>query len=92
MGLVSQSKILMQIKKIRNLVTAFETFESISASPGKGEISRLELQVSLMERAGSPHFACAADSKIVDVHLQWYSVCRSGCKGKTEMMRKSKQL
>ncbi len=65
-GLVSQSKILVQIKKIRNLVTAFETFESISASPGKGEISRLELQVSLMERAGSPHFACAADSKIVD--------------------------
>lgn len=38
---------LVQIKKIRNLVSAFDTFESISANPGRGEFSRLELQVNL---------------------------------------------
>lgn len=36
-----------QVKKIRGLKRAFETFEEISDSPGKGAFGQLELRVSL---------------------------------------------
>ena len=62
LSLVLTLRALMQIKKIRNLISAFETFESISANPGKGDISRLELQVNICRKSSS---VITSDSQFV---------------------------
>ena len=42
---------MAQVKKVRNLQSAFDAFERISRTPGRADISMLELQVLIWNPA-----------------------------------------
>ena len=53
---------LLQVKKLKLLVQAFETFERISLTPGNGDITIVELQVKTCLLNGVKLFAWLASS------------------------------
>ena len=85
----------LQAKKLRNVTSAFEAFERIAATPGKAEITVVELRVRLSSaaplRVGSALSSNQAGTDKVGAGQAQESplhlVYRTGCSGRGGAMR-----